>query len=368
MNLFALVDMQGKVVLPAGRYQLGDYPPESVIAKGTQIVVDGETVGRAIFTGNIPTLDRREEQYLQRTNQALFFAALVSMVIALFLAIFFSRTLTRPLRELTAAIQAVAKGKLEQKVPVRSQDELGELAKSFNQMSSDLARSNQARRQMTADIAHDLRTPLTVIGGYIEALRDGVLQPSPQRFETLHSEVGHLQRLVQDLRTLSLVDAGELTLNRQLIHPADLIKRIEATYQHAALKKKIQLQLDIDESTPPVMIDEERMVQVLSNLVINAIRFTPAGGQIRLASKASADGIQLSVKDNGPGIPPESQPFIFDRFYRGDSARSDSNGETGLGLAIARSLVVAHGGAIQVTSQVGLGSEFIITLPVPASG
>ena len=363
-NMFALVNIEGSVVLGSGPYQLGDQPPESELSKGAKIVVDGETIGTALFTGAIPALDKREEQYLQRTNQALFFAALISMVIALFLAVFFSRTLTRPLRELTSAIRNMAKGELEQKVPIRSKDELGELAESFNQMSSDLARSNQARRQMTADIAHDLRTPLTVIGGYIEALRDGVLQPSPQRFESLYNEVGHLQRLVQDLRTLSLADAGELALNRQSINPGDLLERIEAIYQHAAVAKSIQLVLENSKDLPNIFVDEDRMVQVLGNLVINAIRYTPEGGQVTLASRLSNEGVQLSIKDNGEGIPQEAQPYIFDRFYRGDHARADENGETGLGLAIARSIVIAHGGNIRVESELGAGSEFIITFPI----
>jgi len=236
------------------------------------------------------------------------------------------------------------------------------LAVSFNQMSADLARLNQARRQMTADIAHDLRTPLTVIGGYIEALRDGVLQPSPQRFETLYSEVGHLQRLVQDLRTLSLADAGELALNRQSIRPEDLLERIEAIYQHTAAGKGIQLVLENSEDLPEIFIDEDRMVQVLSNLMTNAIRYTREGMQITLASRLSNEGVELSIKDTGEGIPQEAQPYIFNRFYRGDHARADENGETGLGLAIARSIVVAHGGNIRVESELGNGSEFIITI------
>ncbi len=360
---FTLVDQEGFVVLPSGTYQLGEQLPKSVLSNGTSIELDGEKIGVVLITGKMPMLDKRDEQFLNRIDQALIAAALVAMVFAVLMAIFFARSLTRPLREINYAIQEMAKGNLEQKVPIRSRDELGMLAESFNQMSRDLAQANQSRRQMTADIAHDLRTPLTVIGGYIEALRDGVLKPSAERFETLYNEVQLLQRLVKDLRILSLADAGELTLHRQDIHPNDLLRRIESSYQHAATMKGIDLALRTQDNLPTIFVDEERMIQVIGNLVTNAIQYTPEGGKIILASEASSEGVLLSIIDTGEGITPESIKQIFNRFFRGDNARPDRNGETGLGLAIARSIVLAHGGDIQVISELGSGSEFIITFP-----
>jgi signal transduction histidine kinase len=191
--VFALVDPDGHVILPAGPYRLGDQVPVGKLAQGTKMEVDGQVVGVALLTGQAPELSPQEEQYLARINRSSFYAALAATVFALALGAFLARTLTRPVRELTAATQDLAQGELGQQVMVRSQDELGELAASFNRMSADLARAVELRRQMTADIAHDLRTPLTVMAGYLEALRDGVLEPSPDRFETMHQEAQHLR-------------------------------------------------------------------------------------------------------------------------------------------------------------------------------
>jgi signal transduction histidine kinase len=257
----------------------------------------------------------------------------------------------------------MAQGELEQQVPVRSQDELGELAAAFNQMSADLSRANELRRQMTADIAHDLRTPLSVITGYTEALRDGVLPPMPETFQTLHQEAEHLSLLVEDLRTLSLADAGELTLTRQLLHPHELLERMAAAYLPKAQELEVTLQVTAEANVPPVNVDPERMVQVLGNLVGNALRYTPAGGQISLAATQQGNNVLLTVQDNGVGIAPDELPRVFDRFYRGDVARQTYEGESGLGLAIAKSIVELHGGTITVESTPGEGTTFTIALP-----
>jgi len=363
-GIFTLVDQEGFVVLPSGTHQLGQQLPMSVLSNGTVIEMDGEKIGVVLITGKMPMFDKRDEQFLNRIDQALATAALVAMVFAVLMAIFFARSLTRPIRELNDAIQEIAKGNLEQQVPIRSKDELGMLAASFNLMSRDLAKANQSRRQMTADIAHDLRTPLTVIGGYIEALRDGILKPSAERFETLYNEVQMLQRLVKDLRTLSLADAGELTLHRQDIQPNDLLRRIESSYRHAATTKGINFVLKTQDNLPTIFVDEERMIQVMGNLVMNAIQYTPKEGKIILASQASSEDIHISIIDTGKGITPESIKHIFNRFYRGDNSRSDKDGESGLGLAIAKSIMKAHGGDIVVKSELGKGSEFIIIIPM----
>ena len=363
-NIFTLVDPNRFVVFPSGHHQLGEQLPDHEISKGTSIEYDGELIGVVIITGNMPIIDRRDEQYLHRIDQTSIRSAIVAMLLAILMAIFFGRSLTRPIRELTLAIQEMAKGKLQQTVPVRSKDELGLLAKSFNKMSSDLGRAIEVRQQMTADIAHDLRTPLTVIAGYIEALRDGVLKPSPERFETLHNEVQILQRLVSDLRTLSLADAGELKLQKQTIHPNDLLKRIEASYQHTISSQGIDLELKLQENIPSIFVDVERLIQVIGNLVTNAIQFTPKGGTITLATSSDTNHVHIHVIDTGEGVPSKSLQYIFDRFYRGDNTRSEKNGETGLGLAIAKSITKAHGGDIEVKSELGKGSEFIITIPI----
>ena len=233
-------------------------------------------------------------------------------------------------------------------------------------MSQDLVTSQQLRRQMTADIAHDLRSPLAVIAGYIESMRDEVLKPTPERFDTIYSEIEHLQHLISDLRTLSRADAGELPLNLVQLDPQELIDRTVTTFKHQAAQKNIEIEAVIESNVPEFKGDEERLAQVLGNLINNAIRHTPKNGAIRLNGRRDNNGIRLSVEDTGEGIPADALPHVFDRFYRVDQARQQNSGESGLGLAIAKSLIEAHGGTIEVFSQVGFGTRFDIVLPALA--
>ena len=339
---FALADQNGVVIIPGNGYQPGQKIQMSVLAKGVGIEINGLVVGTVLTTGQTPTRSPGEDKYLASVNQSLWLAGLGGMGIALILGLLLARSLTRPVRDLTAATHAMAQGKLEQEVPVRSKDELGELAASFNQMSADLARANQSRRQMTADIAHDLRNPLTVIGGYIESLKDGKLASTPKRFSIMQAEVQYLQRLVDDLRTLSLADAGELAIHRQPAAPGEWLERVAAVYGHQAEQQRISLRVQAESDLPEINIDLERMEQVLGNIVSNALRYTPEGGEISLSAKQTDGSLIVSVKDNGSGISPEVLPHIFERSYRGDPSRSGN--ESGLGLAIAKSIVELHGG------------------------
>jgi signal transduction histidine kinase len=360
---FLLVDERRHVVIPAAGYRIGERVPDSQLERGIPVEIDDQVVGIVVATGVRPDPDPGEEQYFARTNQALLLAAAGATGIALLLGILLARTLTQPLRELKAATRSMASGDLSQQVTVRSQDELGELAASFNQMSADLARANEARRQMTADIAHELRTPLTVITGYLESLRDGVLKPNSAQFEVMYDEAQHLQRLVEDLRTLSLADAGELTLNLRPVAPQALLERSAVAYRHQAQQQDAALRVEAAPALPEVNVDPERMAQVLGNLVSNALRYTPDGGQITLSAQHQAGVVLLTVQDTGAGIAPDALPRIFDRFYRGDEARQAQEGESGLGLAIAKSLVELHGGRITVQSKQGQGTAFTIALP-----
>ena len=363
--IFALANQTGEIIVPAGEYRPRQVVEAAILAEGTPVEVDGVVVGTALQTGNAPELDPVEQRYLERTNQALLLAAGAATIIALILGAVLARSLTRPIRELTSATRAVARGELEQEVPVRSQDELGELTASFNQMSADLARATQSRRQMTADIAHDLGTPLTVIGGYLESIKEGVLESTPERIQVMHTEVVHLQRLVGDLRTLSLADAGELSLNRGQVDVAGLMRRVASTYQLAAEQKGVRLRVDVESALPPVEMDEERIAQVLGNLVSNALRYTPPSGEIGLEALVEGAGrLLMRVSDTGTGISADDLSRIFERFYRADEARHLAKGESGLGLAIARSIVEAHGGTISVASEQGQGTRFEIRLKV----
>ncbi len=261
----------------------------------------------------------------------------------------------------------MARGKLDQRVVVRSRDEIGELAASFNQMSIDLARASQLRKQMTADLAHDLRTPLSILRGYTEGLQDGRLNGSTKLFTIMHGEVEHLQRMVEDLRVLSLADAGELPLNKRSVDPRALLERAGLAYIMEAEQQGVALRVETPENLPSISVDTDRMAQVLNNLVSNALRYTHAG-EIVLQAQSDHGEVQLQVRDTGSGIAAEDLPFIFDRFYRADKARQRSDSVTsGLGLAITKAIVEAHDGSIRATSQLNHGTTFTITLPTAAS-
>jgi signal transduction histidine kinase len=240
---------------------------------------------------------------------------------------------------------------------------MGELAASFNKMSTDLARSTEARKQMTADIAHELRTPLSLILGHAEAVHDGVLPPSKENFEIIREEAQRLEKLVEDLRTLSLADAGELNISKQEVSPQKLLEDLRSTYLHIASQKNVIIQLDVSSELPMLNIDPGRMTQVLTNILENALKHTPEGGQVHLSAQKVGDGIELSVQDSGPGIEGEDANRIFERFYRTDSARHRDDGGSGLGLAIARSIVEMHQGLIRAESKPGQGLKIIIRFP-----
>ena len=229
-------------------------------------------------------------------------------------------------------------------------------------MSSDLAQASRLRRQMTADIAHDLRTPLTVLRGYAEGLSDGSIQGGKELYGALHQEVAHLQHLVEDLRTLSLADAGELALNRRAVDPKALLERAGLAHVISAQGKGVHIRVDASETLPSVAVDIERITQVLKNLITNALRFT-SQGEIILSASSRKGTVTLQVIDSGMGIAPDDLQFVFDRFYKADGSRQrDGQAQSGLGLAIARAIVEAHDGTIGAESTVGKGTRFTIKL------
>ncbi len=361
---FTIADENGLVLLDGGGFHTGDPVPEHELKFGVPITVNGNTVGTLVmerlpFPGN-----PREEEFIRRINLLLIYSGLGASLVALLLGIFLSRTISRPIRELTRATHAVSEGDLSQQVPVRSRDELGELARAFNKMSAELSRSVNARKQMTADIAHELRTPLSLILGHAEAVHDGVLPPSPENFEIIREEATRLEHLVDDLRTLSLADAGELSLTPQTISPERLLQEVATLYRFQVQTKNLTLDLDIASPLADLEVDPGRMTQVLTNILDNALRHTPAGGRVTLAARGTLGGVALSVRDTGPGLPSEDLTRIFDRFYRADESRRRDEGGSGLGLAIAKSIVLAHGGQMRAESEQGNGLTIIITLPV----
>ncbi|HSL30056.1 MAG TPA: ATP-binding protein [Anaerolineales bacterium] len=360
---FVLADEHGRVILAGGRYRPGQRVSAYRLRNGVPITEGGRIVGILLPLSEPFEGGSRELEFIQRINRTLLYGALAGASIALLLGVLLSRTLTRPIRELTRATHAVAEGDLSQQVPVRSNDELGELARAFNQMSSELSRSVNTRKQMTADIAHELRTPLSLILGHAEAVHDGVLPPSRENFEIIREEATRLEHLVDDLRTLSLADAGELRMSLQSIDTERLLQEVAALYQYQAQRKNINLKLDFAAPLSTFQADPGRMTQVLTNILDNALRYTPEGGSILLSAREANNQVELAIQDTGPGLKAEELGRIFNRFYRTDASRQRVDGGSGLGLAIAKSIVEAHGGQISAESAPGRGLKIIITLP-----
>ncbi|MEM7798257.1 MAG: ATP-binding protein [Chloroflexota bacterium] len=268
-----------------------------------------------------------------------------------------------PIQELTAATEAMATGDLKQHVPIRSEDELGRLARSFNQMSADLAEATRQRRQMTADIAHDLGTPLQIISGYVESMTDGTLAPTMDRLGLISAEIEHLRRLIEDLDLLSQTDTQSLRLQMQPIDTATFLEQIALSFTPIAKPEGVQLKTNIGDTLPVIEADQERLMQVMGNLLSNALRYTPGGERIIISGQRQDDQVVLQVKDHGAGIAPEDLPYIFERFYRADTSRTEG-GKMGLGLAISKALVEAMNGAISAHSQgVGQGTTLTVSFP-----
>ena len=364
-NFLGLADAQGIVLVSVDpNYPAGSKLPADILNSGTPVLESGNPVGTILTAREPPGLNQQEAQFLQRINQALVFAILGALLVALVMGILLARTLTGPLQALTRAAQSITEGQLEQQVKVKTNDEVGQLAAAFNLMSQEVARVNLLRRKMTADIAHDLRTPLTVISGYIESMRDGVLKPTPERLELIYSEIELLEKLVEDLRMLSLADAGELSLNPQSISPKVLLEHAADLFRHQAEGQNVAIEVQASDDLPDIRVDEARMMQVLGNLVSNSLRYTPAEGRISLSAQRSGDRLAISVHDTGEGIAAAELPYIFDRFHRADKSRHNESGETGLGLAIVKALVEAQGGSTSAESNPGEGTSIQLIFPV----
>ena len=308
-----------------------------------------------------------EQGFLNRLRLWLVLGGLGGAALAGVAGVFVAGRITRPLREIGEAADAVARGDTSRRASMPSNDELGDLAASFNQMADALARQEVTRKQFFADVAHELRTPLAVLQAEIEALQDGLTEPNSERLASLHEETALLNRLVEDLRTLSLADGGELRLDLAETAPADVLSRAVLSMAEAATRAGVRLALDLEPHLPPVIADPDRINQVVTNLLSNAIRHTPPGGEIRVRASTKDRKLQVEVRDSGSGIPAETLPRIFDRLYRAEPSRSRSSGGSGLGLAIAQQLVRAHGGEIWAANNEGGGATVAFTLPLAAA-
>ena len=300
-------------------------------------------------------------------NRSLLWTGLAAGIAGVLLVSLLSRRVLAPTRALGSTARLLGQGDLSQRVAAQGRDEIADLGRTFNSMAEDLEKAEQQRRSLMADVAHELRTPLSNIQGYLEAVRDGLLQPDNSTIDTIHQQVMHLTLLVEDLRLLALADAGALRLD---IEPDSLeqtlSKSMEAVRPRADAKS-VSLSLDISADLPLVLMDRTRIAQVVGNLLENAISHTPEGGRVGVTVEATAAGTaRVTVADTGSGIPVDDLPLVFERFYRVDPSRARATGGAGLGLTIARQLVEAHGGIIYAESEPGMGSRFTFELPMGA--
>jgi histidine kinase len=298
-------------------------------------------------------------------NEALLYAALAAAVVAVLLGLYLSRSVIAPVQAMSLATQRIADGRYDERVQVHGEDELARLALRFNQMAEKLSEVEAMRRRLIGDVSHELRTPLTAIKGSMEGLMDGVLPATPETFQQIHAEADRINRLVDDLQELSRVEARAYPLDLRPVDIASAVQTVIKRLAPQAEAKRIALDADLRPDLPRLLADEDRLVQVLTNLTGNALQHTPENGRVIISVRQSQPDVEVSVRDTGTGIPPEHLPHIFDRFYRVDASRSRrAGGGSGIGLTIARALVEAHGGRIWAESAgEGQGSVFSFTIP-----
>ena len=334
-----------------------DGPKEAV-----PLLSGGEVVGSLTASGD-SAIGPEASSISRHVNLYLLWAGIGAAVLGTALVWMLARRTLVPVQRLGATARRLGRGDLSQRAEVTGPTEIRHLAHSFNAMAAELEDAARRRRSLTADIAHELRTPTSNIQGYMEAIKDGVFQPTPETIDTIHEQSLLMSRLVDDLRLLAQVDSGELQLQRTRTLVGELLQTCLDALRPRAEAKGVVLSLDVDSTLLALDLDPTRIAQVIGNLLDNAVTHTPTGGNVTVSAQASANAVEVQVADTGPGIAPDDLPRVFDRFYRTDPSRSRSTGGTGLGLTIARRLVEAHGGTIEAESVVGEGSRFVIRLP-----
>lgn len=364
---FLVADASGQVAAATDPDQEGRLLTQSErTSRAIPLNAEGQIVGYLLQeTPGAAALDTAAMQFLSEMRRWLLMTALGSVALALLLGICLAWQFTRPMRALAAAAGRMAQGDLDQRVSTTGAQEVVEMAEAFNTLFSELSRAEALRQRMTADIAHELRTPVSVIRGQLEAMLDGVLASDPEHIAVVYDQSLHLARLVDDLRTLTQAEAGRLPLSKDAHDPATLVERAEASFAPLAVDAGIALRSEVSADLPAVLVDADRIQQVFANLLSNALRHTSSGGEICLKATLSEGTMQFSVSNTGQGLTPEQAEHVFERFWRAETARERDTGGTGLGLAIAKSLVEAHGGRIWVESKSGEGAQFLFLLPYP---
>ena len=387
----AILDRDGNVLVATRLTSESKRPPHDQDFTSSRIVVGGNHVGSVLIgpvasrrtfrpyrggdrpPGPSEALREIQEPSLRRftdtTFQSLLLSGLGAGVGGILLVSLLSRRLLTSVRRLTAAAQQLGKGDLSQRVAVSGRDEIGELTSTFNAMAEGLENAERQRRNMVADVAHELRTPLSNIRGYVEAVRDGVLEADAETIESIHRQTMYLSKLVEDLRLLAETEAADFQLDLEPGLLAEVVSRSVEAFRPQAQSKGIELAFEAGADRAKlsgrlVSIDRTRIEQVMNNLLQNAVEHTTEGGRIDVSVAESDETVSVTVADTGEGISSEHLPHVFDRLYRADPSRTRSTGGAGLGLTIAKQLIEAHGGTIRVESTEGEGSRFTLTLPL----
>lgn len=358
-----LADAQGNLVADTANPNPIGILSQTEIERAIPLAVDRQVVGYLLPEGGMAFDQSDQTRLIARLNSVALTAGGIAAAFSLVLALLLAYRLLRPIQELTQAAESLAQGDLSQRVEVRGSDELAVLGDTFNRMASSLQHAEESRRAMTADIAHELRNPLAVQRANLEALQDGIYPLTSQNIDPVLEQNRLLTRLVEDLRTLALADAGELELERIPTDFPGLVNRIVERFQTQANATEINLDLSLPKECPPIFIDPGRVEQIIGNLFSNALRHTPSGGRIHVEVNCTPSEVLLKVHDSGPGIPEDALPHIFDRFYRADKSRSREQGGTGLGLAIARQLAEAQGGSLTAENHPQGGALFTLVFP-----
>ena len=362
-----VTDSTGRVVGDT-RIGLGPRPhrrgregvPYPVMSRGRQVAFVVVTASDVPEELPEPPLARFAEQ----TNHSLLWAGLAAGAGGILPISLMSRRVLSSVGTLNSAAQSLGRGDLSQRVPARGRDEIGELGRTFNAMADGLENSERQRRNMVADVAHELRTPLSNIQGYIEAVRDGVLPPDATTIDTIHKQALNLAHLVEDLRVLVEAESPDFRLDRRPHSVNELVMASVEAFRPRAEAEGVTLVADVDREVPNVELDRTRIEQVVGNLLDNAIRHTVREGKVTVSTRTDASSLTVTVADSGEGISPEALPDIFERLYRVDPSRARTTGGAGLGLTIAKQLVEAHGGEIRAESDPGKGSRFSFRLPL----
>lgn len=361
-----LADASGKIIYDSSTALQMNLTADE-IARSIPLHYDHTIIGYLLLEGGMGFTRADESRLVTRISRAAILAGVLAGIVALVIALILAYKLEKPLRELTLAVQKIASGDLSQRVKVSGKDEIGLLGKTFNQMAESLHKAEEMRKALTADIAHELRNPLAVQRANLEAILDGVYPLTMENIQPILEQNGLLTRLVEDLRTLALADAGQLSIEKVPVEMKAFCEHMTDTFQPQAQARGLKLEL-VDQRRDKneqalILGDPQRLEQILGNLISNAIRYSPPDGVVQIRLNADAKDILVQVKDSGIGIPPDAIPYIFDRFYRVDKGRSRNEGGSGLGLAIARQLAQAHGGSLMAENAPHGGAIFTLRLP-----